>query len=155
MNCYDIQAAEGLRLALIEELEGKEAPLSLRATSMLGGHRQMVIRSERRYFSAVLANHIMDNTQSVVLLMEVSEDAYILRMCCPISDDAHARLSELHYVPPLRSRVYLTVGLGEQPHHVWAAARLTPHSSVIDLYDGLHVLKRELERYLKYDCEVL
>jgi hypothetical protein len=79
--------------------------------------------------------------------LKVDEDAYLLRFCCPIQPKVHRALAALDYAPPVRSRWHLSVGLGSAIY-AYSAIRLTPHSSVMDLFDALHVLGRELEAFL-------
>jgi hypothetical protein len=102
-----------LRDALAEELENREPSLSLRTLSVGDRQRQGFALTKSRYFIAVFDNHIFERTYSVVFTIEVREDCYLLRFCIPLMPKEHERMAASKYVPLLRSKIYLSVGLGE------------------------------------------
>ena len=86
----------------------------------------------------------------MVFTIEVTEDFYLIKLSCPLRDAEYRRLKASGYVPLLRSKLYLTTGLETSPYRAYAAVKLSPYSSVIDLFDSLFVLQRELEGFLTH-----
>lgn len=137
-----------LKNAMEAELQSRPPVYSLRTLSMMDRQRQGIALTNNRYYLAVLENQILEGTQSVVFTIEVTEDYYEIKLCCPLRDKEYSRLEASDYVPVLRSKLYLRTGLEPAPHRAYASAKLSPYSSVIDLFDALFVLQRELEKYL-------
>lgn len=135
---------------LAEELEKRELFLSLRTLSDGDRQRQGLALTKARYFVAVLENHIQERTGSVVFTIEVTENHYALRFYRPLTPKEYERLATSGYAPVLRSKVYLTVGLGKRAAvaYAYAEVKLSQYASVIDLFDALHTLGRALEKYL-------
>ncbi len=139
-----------LHAALTAELERRKPFLSLRTLSDGDRQRQGLALTGARHFIAVLENHIMERTASVVFTIELTEECCIMRFCRPLTLKEYDRLAAAGYVPVLRSKVYLSVGLGRSRgvSYAWASVKLSQYSSVIDLFDALFLLGKELERYL-------
>jgi hypothetical protein len=99
----------------------------------------------------VLDDHIMEGTASVIFTIEMAEDCCTLRFCRPITLKEHVKLEASGYTPVLRSKVYLSVGLAQSGGvlYAWSAVKLSQYSSVIDLFDALFLLGKELEKYLR------
>ena len=138
----------GLYDALVEQMDNKPPVLAMRTLSLFDRERRGLALTQGRYFISVLDNHILERTQSVVFIIEVTDNFYLLKFCCPLTADEHDRLAALSYAPILKSKHYLTVGLERSCPHAYAAIRLSQYSSVIDLFDGLFVLGRELEKFI-------
>lgn len=92
----------------------------------------------------------MEGTASVIFTIEMAGDCCMLRFCKPITLKEHVRLEASGYAPVLRSKVYLSVGLGQSGGtlYAWSAVKLSQYSSVIDLFDALFLLGKELEKFL-------
>lgn len=134
--------------AITGEIQNREPPLALRTTAGRGRWRQELV-PDKRFFTAVLGNHILDKTQSAVLAIEAAGDDCLLRLCCPLTPEEYTRLAGLNYAPVLRSKIYLSVGLSDDdPPYAWASIRLPARSGVMDALEALRVLGRELERLL-------
>jgi len=134
--------------AITGEIQNREPPLALRTSARKGRWRQELV-PDKRYFTAVLENHILDKTQSAVLAIEAAGDDCLLRLCCPLTPEEYTRLAGLDYVPVLRSKIYLSVGLSDDdPPYAWASVKLSARSGVMDVLEALRVLVRELERLL-------
>ena len=131
------------------ELRKRPPVYTLRTLSMMDRQRQGLALTNNRYYITILQNHILEGTQSVVFTIEVTEDFYLIKLSCPLRDAEHRRLKASGYVPLLRSKLYLTTGLETSPYRAYAAVKLSPYSSVIDLFDSLFVLQRELEGFLR------
>ena len=112
--------------------------------------RQGLALTNNRYFITILERHILEASQSVVFFIDVTEDYYLLQMCCPLKEPQRRELAAAGYVPRLRSKLMLSVGLENDPTYAYSSIKLSPYSSVIDLFDGLFVLKRELELFLMF-----
>ena len=132
------------------ELRKRPPVYTLRALSMMDRQRQGLALTNSRYYITILQNHILERTQSVVFTIEVTEDFYLVKLSCPLRDGEYRRLKAAGYVPLLRSKLYLTTGLEASPYQAYAAVKLSPYSSVIDLFDSLFVLQRELEGFLTH-----
>jgi len=135
---------------LDEELKNRAPYLSLRTLSERDRQRQGLALTNSRYFIAILENHIFERTESVVFTIEVTESYYALRFSRVLSTKKYDRIIASDYEPLIRSRIRLSIGLGrdESIHYAWAEIKLSPYSSVIDLFDAMFVLKRELELFL-------
>ena len=140
---------KGLYDALITQMDNKPPVLAMRTLSLFDRERQGLALIQGRYFISMLDKHILEQTQSVVFIIEVTDDFYLLKFCCPLTADEHERIAALNYAPILKSKHYLTVGLERSCPHAYAAIRLSQYSSVIDLFDGLFVLGKELEKYIR------
>ena len=105
-------------------------------------------REARKYFVVIIDN--LDLDSPVVLSTEVTKDACVLRYCYLLSEDEHERLTASQYVPRLRSKICLTVGLGESGDipYAYSSVKLPPYGNAIELLDALYRLGRELEAYL-------
>ena len=133
--------------ALVRQLEN--SPLVLAQTlSRFERNRRKLAHARRKHFICLLDRHILEQTRSVVLVIEYTGDYYMLKLCCPLTKDEYDRLAALNYVPILREKHYLTVGLESSYPHAYSAIRLSIRSSVMDLFDSLFVLCRELENLL-------
>lgn len=134
--------------AITGEIQNREPPLALRTTARKGRWRQELV-PDKRYFTAVLENHILDRTQSAVLAIEAAGDDCLLRLCCPLTPEEYCRLAGLNYAPVLRSKIYLSVGLSDDdPPYAWASVRLPARSGVMDTLEALRTLGRELEAFV-------
>lgn len=135
---------------LTVELEKRQHHVPQRTLSDGDRQRQGLSLTKARYFITVLENHILERTSSVVFTMEVSPDCYVLRFYSPLTLKDHNRLAASDYTPLLRSKVYLTVGMGkhEAVCYAYAEVKLSQYANVIDLFDALHILGRELEGFL-------
>ena len=73
-----------------------------------------------------------------------------MRFCVPLMPKEHEQLAASKYVPLLRSKIYLSVGLGESggAHYAYSEVKISQYGSVIDLFDALFALGRELEKLL-------
>ena len=136
---------------LAEELEKREYLVPQRVLSDGDRQRQGLALTKARYFISVLENHIMNRTGSVVFTIEIAQDCYTLRFYRPLRLTEYNRLAASDYAPVLRSKVYLNVGLGQRSaaSYAYSEVKLSQYGSVIDLFDGLFVLGRELEALLK------
>ncbi len=136
--------------ALSAELGRREPYLKLRTLSEGDKQRQGFALTNARYFITVLDDHIMEGTASVIFTIEMAGDCCTLRFCKPITLKEHVRLEASGYAPVLRSKVYLSVGLGQSGGtlYAWSAVKLSQYSSVIDLFDALFLLGKELEKFL-------
>ena len=134
---------------LIGELEKHEYFLPQRVLSDGDRQRQGLALTKARYFITVLENHIFERTGSVVFTIEIAQDCYTLRFYRPLRLTEYNRLAASDYAPVLRSKVYLNVGLGrrEAAAYAYSEVKLSQYGSVIDLFDALFVLGRELERF--------
>jgi hypothetical protein len=114
--------------------------------------RQGFALTNARYFITVLDDHIMEGTASVIFTIEIAEDCCTLRLCRPITLKEHVKLEASGYTPVLRSKVYLSVGLAQSGGvlYAWSAVKLSQYSSVIDLFDALFLLGKELERFFDH-----
>ena len=139
-----------LRDALIDELENREPYLSLRAQEALGRQRQSVVLTKPRYFVYILEKHILEHTCTVVLTVEITEECYILRLCRPLSPKEYGQLADSQYVPMLRSKIPMTVGLGESGGVLYAfsSVKLSQHCLGIELLDTLLALEIEINAFL-------
>jgi hypothetical protein len=146
----DDKAIPKLYAALSAELDRREPFLRLRTLSEGDRQRQGFALTNARYFITVLDDHINERTASVVFTIELAEDCCTLRFCRPITLKEHVKLETSGYVPQLRSKVYLSVGLGQSGGvlFAWSAVKLSQYSSVINLFDALFLLGKELEKYL-------
>jgi len=140
---------DGLYRKLENELRNRPPVYSLRTLSTIDRQRQGFALTNNRFFITILERHILEASQSVVFFIEVTEDYYLLQMCCPLKEAQYRELAASGYVPRLRSKLMLSVGLESKPPYAYSSIKLSPYSSVIDLFDGLFVLKRELELFLK------
>lgn len=88
----------------------------------------------------------------MVFTIELAEDGCALRFYRPLTTKEYGRLAASGYAPVLRSGIYLNVGLGrrEAVAYAYAEVKLSQYASVIDLFDALFVLGRELEKFLRY-----
>ena len=136
--------------ALSAELDRCEPSLRFCTLSEGDRQRQGFALTNARYFIAVLENHIMGGTASVVFTIELTEECCTIRFSRPVTPKEHNRLAASGYAPLLRSKVYLSVGPGRSGGvpYAWAAVKLSQYSSVIDLFDALFALGKELEKYL-------
>ena len=141
---------DGLYRKLENELRNRPPVYSLRTLSAMDRQRQGLALTNNRYFITILERHILEASQSVVFFIDVTEDYYLLQMCCPLKEVRYRELAAIGYVPRLRSKLMLAVGLDSDPPYAYSSIKLSPYSSVIDLFDGLFVLKRELELFLAY-----
>ena len=135
---------------LEQELRERPAVYSLRTLSAMDKQRQGLALTNNRYFITILERHILEATQSVVFFIEITEDYYLLQMCCPLKEAQRQALAAAGYVSKMRSKWMLAVGLEQNPAYAYSSIKLSPYSSVIDLFDGLFVLKRELELFLAH-----
>jgi hypothetical protein len=142
------QMVRGLYDALIEQIENKPPVLAMRTLSEGDRQRQGLALTKSRYFISVLDKHILERTQAVVFVIEVTDDYYLLKFCYPLTAKEHDRLAALNYALILRAKHYLTVGQERSSPHAYASIRLSPYSSVMDFFDGLFVLGRELEKFI-------
>ena len=115
--------------------------LQMEAQSVMGQH-----------YICVLDNHILERTRSVVLIAQSAADCYLLKFCCPLARSEYERLAALDYIPVLRGKHYLTVGLDRSQSYAYSAVRVPLYGSVVDWLCALGVLGRELERLLKEGC---
>ncbi len=138
--------------ALSAELDRREPYLKLRTLSEGDRQRQGLALTNARYFITVLDDHIMERMASVVFTIELAEECCTLRFCKPVTLKEHVKLEASGYAPVLRSKVYLSVGLGQSGGtlYAWSAVKLSQYSSVIDLFDALFTLGKELEKYLNH-----
>ena len=134
---------------LENELRNRPPVYSLRTLSARDRQRQGLALTNNRFFITTLERHILDRAQSVVFFIEATEDYYLLQMCCPLKEAQYRELAASGYVPKLRSKLMLSIGLENDPPNAYSSIKLSPYSSVIDQFDGLFVLKRELELFLK------
>jgi len=141
---------DSLYRKLMNELRNRQPVYSLRTHSTKDRQRQGLALTNSRFFITILERHILDTAQSVVFFIEITEDYYLLQMCCPLKEVRYRELAAIGYVPRLRSKLMLAVGLDSDPPYAYSSIKLSPYSSVIDLFDGLFVLKRELELFLAY-----
>ena len=139
---------EGLYAALKEQMDNKPPVLAMRTLSLFDRERQGLAATQGRYFISVLDRHIMERAYSVVFVVEVTDDFYLLKLCCPLTAAEYKKLAALKYTPLLRSKYYLTVGLEQSYPHAYSAIRLSPYSSAIDVFDALFLLGRELEAFI-------
>lgn len=141
-----------LYAALSTELSRREPYLRFRTLSEGDRQRQGLALADTRHFIAVLENHILERTASVVFSIELTEDCCTLRFCRPVTQKEHDQLEASGYVPRLSSKVYLSVGTGTSGGilYAWAAVKISQYSSVIDLFDALFLLGKELEKLLLY-----
>lgn len=139
---------DSLYRKLEDERRNPPPVYSLRTLSAMDKQRQGLALTNNRYFITILERHILEAMQSVVFFIEITEDYYLLQMCCPLKESQRRELAASGYVPRLRSKLMLSVGLESGPPHAYSSIKLSPYSSVIDLFDGLFVLKRELELFL-------
>ena len=141
-----------LYTALSGELDKREPFLSMRTLSEGDRQRQGLALTNARYFITVLDNHIMEGMASVVFIIELTEECCIIRFCKPVTLKEHVKLEASGYAPVLRSKVYLSVGLGQSGGvlYAWSAVKLSQYSSVIDMFDALFTLGKELEKFLQY-----
>jgi hypothetical protein len=146
----DNRTASQLRATLADELDKHEHYLSSHALSEGDRQRQGLTLTNARYFISVLENHILKHTASVVFTIELAEDYCILRFCRPLTMKEYDVLLASNYVPMMRSKVYLSVGLSQSGGvpYAWVEVKLSQYSSVIDLFDALFVLGKELENYM-------
>lgn len=150
MNGNNENPVYALYEAITGELINREPSLALRTSASMGRLRQEFVPEKRQYFTAVLENHILDRTRSAVLVIEAAGADCLLRLCCPLRQEEYNRLAGLNYTPPLRSKLYLSVGLSDDdPPYAWSSVRLSAHSGVMDVLEALRVLGRELETYLR------
>jgi hypothetical protein len=142
-----------LYAALSDELDRREPFMKLRTLSEGDRQRQGFALTNARYFITVLDDHIMEGTASVIFTIEMAEDCCILRFGRPVTLKEHVKLEASGYTPVLRSKVYLSVGLGQSGGvlYAWSAVKLSQYSSVIDLFDTLFLLGKELERFLSHE----
>jgi len=135
---------------LDEELKNRAPYLSLRTLSERDRQRQGLALTNSRYFIAILENHIFERTESVVFTIEVTESFYVLRFSRILPTRKYDQIMASNYAPLMCSRIRLSVGLGrdESIHYAWAEIRLSPYSSIIDLFDAIFALGKELEKYL-------
>ena len=140
---------------LIGELEKHEYFLPQRVLSDGDRQRQGLALTKARYFIAVLENHIFERTGSVIFTIEAEAEGYTLRFYRPLQPKEYDRLAALDYAPVLRSRIYLNVGLGQREAvaYAYSEVKLSQYSSVIDLFDALFVLGRELEAFLNFKAD--
>lgn len=137
-----------LYAALSSELKNRKPALSLRTLGMLGGRQLCLSPAGSRFFAGILENHILDGKRSVVFTIEAAEDFFLLRFCCPLTEMQYRRMAALDYAPLLRTTLYLSAGLGLQPPYAYSAVRLSLYGSVVDFFDALALLKRELEKFM-------
>ncbi|MDR1704988.1 MAG: hypothetical protein LBS19_09960 [Clostridiales bacterium] len=141
-----------LYAALSGEMERREPFLKLQISGSGDRQRQSFAPIATRYFITVLDNHIMEATVSVILTIALAEDYCILRFCKPVTLKEHVKLEAAGYAPVLRSKVYLSVGLGQSGGvlYAWSAVKLSQSSSVIEMFDMLFLLGKELEKFLGF-----
>lgn len=139
-----------LYMALSEELDKRKPFLALRTLSEGDRQRQGLALTNARYFISILENHIMERTGSVVFVIELAEDCCILRFYRPLQQKEYEQLDTSDYVPLLRSKVYLTVGLSRSRGipYAYSAIKMSQYGSVINMFDALFLLGKELEKYL-------
>ena len=120
------------------------------STPGIDGERQGTHFAGGKHFIGVLDRHISGNTQSVVFTMETVNNSYLLRFFLPLYGREYKRLLGSRYTPALRSKHYLTVGLGEQAgiRYAYCVLKLPPYCGVGGLLDGMTRMGRELEKYL-------
>lgn len=135
---------------LAGELEKREPFLTLRTLSEGDRQRQGLALTNARFFITILANHIFDRTGSVVFSIEIAEDCYKLRFYWPLGIKEYNRLAASGYAPILRSKIYLTVGVGkgETVDYAYSEVRMSQYASVIDMFDALVTLGKELEKFI-------
>ncbi len=141
--------------ALTAELDRREPYLKLRTLSDGDKQRQGFALTNARYFITVLDDHILEGTTSVIFTIELAEDCCTLRFYRPVTLKEHVRLEASCYTPVLRSKVYLTVGLGQSGGVLFACSsvKLSQYSSVIEMFDALFLLGKELDKYLDWRPE--
>lgn len=135
---------------LAEELEKRGPYLSPRTRCEWDRRRrQGPAFKTARYFIAVLENHILDRTVSVVFTIEIAEDC-ALRFYRPLTAKEYGRLAASGYAPVLRSGIFLSVGLGQSGvvPYAYSEVKLSQYAGVIDLFDALPLLGGELEKFL-------
>ena len=101
----------GLYDALVRQMDDKPPVLALRTLSLFDRERQGLALTKGRYFISVLDKHILERTQSVVFIIEITDDFYLLKFCHPLTESEYDRLAALNYAPILRTKHYLTVAL--------------------------------------------
>lgn len=132
------------------ELEKRQPYLTPRTLSEGDRQRQGLALTDVRCFVSVFENHIMEHTASVVFAIETSAEGYALRFYRPLHKKEYNRLAASGYAPVLRSKVYLSVGVGmcETVTYAYSEIRLSQYASLIDVFDALITLGKELEQFL-------
>jgi hypothetical protein len=136
--------------ALSRELERRKPFMSLRVLSEVARQRQGLGFTNAQYFISVLENHLWRRTASAVFTIELLDEICVLRFCVPLRPKEYARLESSGYAPVLRSKVHLSVGLdvsGGVPY-AYSCAKISRNGNVVDLFDTLFTLGKELEKYL-------
>ena len=144
--------ADSLYKALVRQMDNREPVASVRAPVAFSGQQQKLLLAKDRNAICVLDRHIMERSRSVVFTIEEMDSYYLLSFCCPLDQDEYDRLVALNYVPHLRDRYYLSTGLGQLGHCVYAYAsiRISQFSNMTDLLDTLNLLGKELEKVISH-----
>lgn len=141
---------QGLCEAATRQMEANPVTLSIRWASPYekDWHRQAT--TKRQHFVCVLDRHVFDHTQSVVFVAGLAEDTCLLKLCCPLTSREYDRIARSQYLPLLRSKVCLSVGFGEMGGipYAYVAVKMSPTSSVIEMFEAMERMGRELERYV-------
>lgn len=139
--------ARELHDAISEQLASR--PL-IHSLGPYGRESHRTVHSARRHFVSVLDRHILERSQSVVFVIEITDDYCLLKLCCPLMLAEYDRVSGSGYVPPVRSKIYLAVGFGmnRDVYYAYSAVKLSPHGRANEFFDALALLGRELEEYI-------
>lgn len=136
---------------LADELEKREPYLSPRTRCEHDRRRRQGPEYKNtRYYIAVLDNHIIEHTVSVVFTIETAENC-VLRFYSPLQPKECDGLAASGYAPVLRPNVYLSVGLCKRESlcYAYAEVKLSQYASLVDVLDTLHTLGKELEAFIK------
>ena len=139
-----------LYILLDEELKNRTPYLSLRTLSERDRQRQGLALTNTRYFISILEDHIFEHKKSVVFTIEITEDFYVIRFYTVLKKRQYVKMAASNYAPLLRSKIRQSVGLGQGKdiYYAWSEIKLSPYSSVIDLFDAMFLLGKELEKFL-------
>lgn len=69
-------------------------------------------------------------------------------MSYPLTEKEYAKLLALGYVPKIRSKAPIYAELYEEPDYARVAIKRSRGCEPEDIFDTLHVLKRELEQMI-------
>ena len=110
--------------------------------------RQRAAKTHRHYQIIVLRRYVLNSSKSVVLHIERLLDYDIFQMSYPLTEKEYAKLLALGYVPKIRSKAPIYAELYEEPDYARVAIKRSRGCEPEDIFDTLHVLKRELEQMI-------
>lgn len=134
MTEYDFDKAEELRQFLLQRFI-EENPLEN--------------LSDKNYFSAVMACHILNRQRPVVIVVDNIRGRANISLSCTLSLQEYERVLEYSYIPILRDRYRVRLNIYDNPLYASASAELAGSFSIGELTNAFHMLCRELEIYIQ------